>query len=58
VEWIGIRHARKEPLTPIEEVEVTKDHGLAGGHYTKTGGKRQVTLIQAEMISLNFLLYI
>jgi MOSC domain-containing protein YiiM len=48
VEWIGIRGARKEPLTPIEEVKVTKDHGLSGDHYTKTGGKRQVTLIQAE----------
>ncbi len=48
VEWIGIRHARKAPLSSIEQVEVSRDHGLAGDHYTKTGGKRQVTLIQAE----------
>ena len=48
VEWIGIRHTRKEALSPLKQVEVTTDHGLAGDHYTKTGGNRQVTLIQAE----------
>ena len=48
VEWIGIRHMPKEALTPVKQVEVTTDHGLAGDHYTKTGGNRQVTLIQAE----------
>lgn len=48
VKWIGIRTTRNAPLTPVEQVEVTRDHGLAGDHYTKIAGKRQVTLIQAE----------
>ena len=48
VDWIGIRQSRKAPLTSIDKIDVTKDHGLAGDHYTKVGGKRQVTLIQAE----------
>ena len=48
VEWIGIRSTRKLPLTSVEQIELTTDHGITGDHYTKTGGKRQVTLIQAE----------
>lgn len=48
VEWIGIRDARKVPLTSVEQIEVNTQHGLSGDHYSKVGGKRQVTLIQAE----------
>ena len=48
VEWLGIRSARKLPLTPVEQVEAMTDQGLEGDHYSKVGGKRQVTLIQAE----------
>ena len=48
VEWLGIRSARKLPLTPVEQVEATTDQGLEGDHYSKISGKRQVTLIQAE----------
>ena len=48
VEWLGIRSARKLPLTPVEQVEATTDRGLEGDHYSKISGKRQVTLIQAE----------
>ena len=48
VEWIGIRSARKLPLTPVEQIEATTDIGLAGDHYSKLSGNRQVTLIQAE----------
>ena len=48
VEWLGIRSARKLPLTPVERVEATTDRGLEGDHYSKISGKRQVTLIQAE----------
>ena len=51
VDWIGIRQSRKAPLTSIDKIDVTKDHGLAGDHYTKVGGKRQVTLIQAEHLN-------
>ena len=48
VEWLGIRSARKQPLTAVEQVQAMKDRGLEGDHYSKVGGKRQVTLIQAE----------
>jgi MOSC domain-containing protein YiiM len=49
VTWIGIRPARKAPLASLEEIEVTREAGLIGDHYSgRPGGKRQVTLIQAE----------
>ncbi len=49
LDWIGIREIKREPLTVVEQVEVLVNRGLAGDHRTKReGGKRQVTLIQAE----------
>jgi len=49
LDWIGIREVKREPLTIVSEVEVLKNSGLAGDHRTqREGGKRQVTLIQAE----------
>lgn len=48
VEWIGIRPARKVPLQIVDQIEVQTDRGLVGDHYSNAGGKRQVTLIQAE----------
>lgn len=51
VEWIGIRPARKGPLTVVESIDASADHGLAGDHYAKASGNRQVTLIQAEHLN-------
>lgn len=49
LEWIGIRAARRAPLASLEQVEAIAGYGLAGDHYaSKSNGKRQVTLIQAE----------
>ena len=49
VEWIGLRPERRAPLASVLEVEAIAGYGLAGDHYaSKTNGKRQVTLIQAE----------
>jgi len=49
LDWIGIRKVKREPLTILEQVEVIENRGLAGDHRTqREGGKRQVTLIQAE----------
>lgn len=48
IEWIGLRPARDEPVVVVERVEASVGGGLAGDRYSKTGGKRQVTLIQAE----------
>lgn len=49
LDWIGIREVKREPLTILEQVEVIENYGLAGDHRTqREGGKRQVTIIQAE----------
>jgi len=49
LEWIGIREVKREPLTVLEQIEVIENRGLTGDHRSqRTGGKRQVTLIQAE----------
>jgi MOSC domain-containing protein YiiM len=53
VEWIGIRPSRRTALTPLLEVAAIAGEGLAGDHYTsKSNGKRQVTLIQAEHLEV------
>ena len=48
VEWIGVRPARHVPPEALGEVLAT-DGGLLGDHYG--GGKREVTLIQAEHLA-------
>lgn len=53
--WIGIRPQRKQPLTSVDQVEVTKDGGLEGDHFAgKFSKKRQVTLIQHEHLDAVF----
>ena len=47
VTWIGIRPERRNAM---ERVEALAGTGLKGDHYKSKGGKRQVTLIQAEHI--------
>lgn len=49
VEWIGVRYKRRDPLTILEQVNVT-EKGLEGDHYSGKSGKRAVTLIQQEHI--------
>ena len=49
LEWIGIRAARRAPVDSLMQVEAIAGYGLAGDHYaSKSNGKRQVTLLQAE----------
>ena len=48
VEWIGVRPGRREPVLSVQAARVETEQGLAGDHYSKQGGDRQVTLIQAE----------
>lgn len=50
VQWIGIRPERRKQLIALDEVKVTS-HGLEGDHYA-SGGKRAVTLIQYEHLSV------
>jgi len=52
LDWIGLRPGRRAPLSEVTHVEVQADHGLSGDHKsTRAGGKRQVTLIQAEHLA-------
>ena len=49
VEWLGVRAERRAPLAAVDQVEAIAGCGLAGDHYaSKSNGKRQITLIQAE----------
>jgi len=45
--WIGVRPARREPPQLVETVMADVGAGLDGDRYG-SGGRRQVTLIQAE----------
>jgi MOSC domain-containing protein YiiM len=49
--WIGLRPARREPMQPVEEAKLETGRGLVGDRYTKLGGGRQVTLIEAEALA-------
>jgi MOSC domain-containing protein YiiM len=51
VEWIGVRPARHAPMVALQSVEAFLDTGLRGDRYGSSG-KRQVTLIQAEHLSV------
>ena len=49
--WIGVRPARREPVRVREAATLVAGRGIEGDRYLeggREGGKRQVTLIQAE----------
>jgi MOSC domain-containing protein YiiM len=48
VEWIGLRPARDEAMKIVESAEAVTAGGLRGDRYKGGGGKRGITLIQAE----------
>ncbi len=50
VEWIGLTPEKQAPIKITSSVIALDDHGLEGDYHAKTrsGSKRQVTLIQAE----------
>ncbi|MDH3650824.1 MAG: MOSC domain-containing protein [Saprospiraceae bacterium] len=48
VEWIGVRSAKKIPLSSQESAQISKEEGVSGDHYHGSNKKRQVTMIQAE----------
>ncbi len=49
LDWIGLRLARRQPMLSVAEADVVTDAHVAGDRARlKAGGKRQVTLIQAE----------
>jgi MOSC domain-containing protein YiiM len=52
LQWIGVRPQRRAGVVAIEAVKALADRGLEGDHYAYPGGKRQVTLIQAEHLGV------
>jgi len=50
--WIGLRPARGEPIITVNEVMADQHSGLIGDRYSGSNGKRQVTLIQWEHVSV------
>jgi len=49
LDWIGLRPTPRAALESTESAELLTGHGLAGDHRAgRRGGKRQVSLIQAE----------
>lgn len=48
VEWIGLRPARHAPVRVVTEATLETSTGVAGDHYSGSGGARQVSLIGEE----------
>lgn len=50
LEWIGLAATAGAEIVAVESAELVVGEGLVGDHHSthKPGGKRQVTLIQAE----------
>lgn len=47
--WIGLRAVRREPMIVVPRATLLTDRGIEGDRAArKAGGKRQVTLLQAE----------
>ena len=52
VRWIGLRPKRDVPMQAVETAEAVAGGGLAGDRYAGGSGKRGITLIQAEHLSV------
>lgn len=52
VQWIGVRPARDVPMHEVDAVQASPQHGLDGDRYRSAGGKRGITLIQAEHLAV------
>jgi MOSC domain-containing protein YiiM len=50
VDWIGLRPARRAAMVEVRAAELSPERGLVGDRYSRAGGPRQVTLIQAESL--------
>ncbi|MEO6172697.1 MAG: MOSC domain-containing protein, partial [Arenimonas sp.] len=52
VQWIGLRPKRDVPMQEVAEVNAIAGKGLQGDRYASGSGKRGITLIQAEHLSV------
>ena len=52
VEWLGLRPKRRKKMITPTSILADCDVGLIGDRYSGRSGKRQVTIIQAEHLSV------
>ncbi len=52
VKWIGLRPSRRATMIEPSTVEATTENGLVGDRYSGKSGKRHITLIQHEHLSV------
>ncbi|MEM6700576.1 MAG: MOSC domain-containing protein [Bacteroidota bacterium] len=52
VDWISRRQVKRGAVESVDSINVSIESGLEGDHYGKQGGKRMITLIQAEHIAV------
>lgn len=52
IEWIGRSPERRAAIEVLDSVEIVAGQGVAGDHHASNGGKRQVSLIQAEHLGV------
>ena len=52
VDWLGVRPSRRALPDRQRMLAALTDRGLEGDHYARPGGRRQVTLIQAEHLDV------
>ena len=54
VTWLGVRPGRELPMLELSEVELIAERGVRGDYTAlgRGGGKRQVTLLQAEHLDV------
>jgi MOSC domain-containing protein YiiM len=49
--WLGLRPGRREAMIPVQVLEFDLAQGVIGDRYSRAGGSRQVTLIEAEHLA-------
>ena len=52
IEMIQIRPVKREEMVAVNDVLIDVNTGLQGDHYSKSGGKRMITLIQKEHLDM------
>ncbi len=50
VEGVHVAHARGAPVVAVDTADVVADHGITGDWRSRTGSRRQVTLVDAAVL--------